>query len=231
MNIDFSLFDLILRITSTLIILFGIWAIILQYTSGRLISQMEIRLHYFRNHNGKRILYIPPLGEPKIWEVVDIISALWIMFRARAWAKNSEGGRILYIPNHSNALMNALLPTPQQLYQRLRIHLQLKVQQPDNWVRRGSGAVSNPDAIGDEMEYQAFLSIEHGNPEAKAIYVHILALETVDEIVASKGEFASSIHSHWAFTEERIQILEEGCKHLQQLRSHSNDENNLIFWL
>lgn len=231
MTPDSSLISLIIQFTSAAILIFGVFAIILQYTSGRLISQLEIRLHYFRNQNGNRVLYIPPLGEPKIWEVVDIITAFWIMFRARAWAKNSEGGRILYIPEPTNPWLKALLPTPEQLYQRLRIHLQLKVQQPDNWLNRGSEAVRNPDANGDEMEYQVFLSIEHGNPEAKAIYMHILAVETVDEIVASNGEFARSLHSHWALTEERIQILDEGCKHLQKIRDKSGAENNLFFWL
>ena len=234
MNIDSSLLEVILfifRIISSTILALGIWAIIEQYTSGRLISRLEIRLHYFRTHDGERVLHIPPLGEPKVWEVFDVITALWIMYRARAWAKRSEGGRILVVPEPPIPRLRALFPSPAQMYQRLRIYLQTKVQQPGNWVRRASDSISKPEALGDEMEYQFFFAIEHGNPEAKAIYVHVLAVDTVNEIVKSNGAFAKSIHPHWSFTEERIQILDEGCKHLQNIRDKRDDENNLLFWL
>jgi hypothetical protein len=231
MNIDYSLLEIIFKLVSYTILAFGILAIIVQYTSGRLITKLEIRLHYFANHDGKRVLHIPPLGEPKVWEVFDVITALWIMYRARAWAKRSERGRILYIPGPPIPQLSALYPSRSQMFQRLRLYLQSKVQQPGTWVRRASDSVSKPEAVGDEMEYQVFLAIEHGNPEAKAIYVHVLAVNTVNEIVESNGAFAKSIHSHWPFTDERMQILDEGCKHLQNIRERPDDEINLLFWL
>ena len=231
MNFDFSLLELTLKTITATILLFGILAIIVQFTSGRLISQLEIRLHYFRSHDGERFLHIPPLGEPKVWEVFDTITALWIIYRARTWAKCSEGGRFLIIPEPPLSLLSALFPSRAQMFQRLRIYLQSKVQQPSAWVRRASDSVSNSEDGGDEVEYQVFLSIEHGNPEAKAIYVHVLAVDTINEIVESNGAFANTIHPHWPFTEERIQILNEGCKYLQKIRDKSDDEHNLVFWL
>lgn len=231
MNIDYSLFEVILKIISATILLFGILAIIVQFTSGRLISQLEIRLHYFKSHDGERFLHIPPLGEPKVWEVFDTITALWIIYRARTWAKRSDGGRILIVPGPPLPLLGALFPSRAQMFQRLRIYLQSKVQQPGVWIRRASDSISKPEAGGDEMEYQVFLSIEHGNPEAKAIYVHVLAVDTINEIAESNGAFANTIHSHWPFTEERIQILNEGCKYLQKIRDQPDDEHNLLFWL
>ena len=231
MNFDSSLLELIFKLISYTILFFGILAVIEQFTSGRLISKLEIRLHYFTNRDGERVLHIPPLGEPKVWEVFDVITAMWIMYRARAWAKRSEGGRMLYIPEPPVSQLRALFPSRAQMFQRLRIYLQAKVQQPGTWVRRASESVSKPEAVGDEMEYQLFLSIEHGNPEAKAIYVHVLAVDTINEIVKSKGAFAKTIHPHWPFSEERIQILDEGCRHLQKMRDKPEDENNLLFWL
>ena len=203
----------------------------MQYTSGRLITKLEIRLHYFKNNDGGCVLHIPPLGEPKVWEVFDVITALWIMYRARAWAKHSKGRKILFVPGPPMPLLSALFPSRTQMFQRIRIYLQSKVQQPVVWVRRASDSVSKPDTLGDEVEYQFFLAIEHDNPEAKATYVHVLAVDTIDEIVESNGAFANTIHPHWSFTEERIQILEEGCKHLQKIRDRSGDEKNLIIWL
>ena len=231
MNFDYSLLEIIFKLISYTILVFGIWAIIEQYTSGRLISQLEIRLHYFTNHDGKRVLHTPPLGEPRVWEVFDAITALWIMYRARAWAKSSVGGRILYVPGPPIARLNALFPSRVQMFQRLRIYLQSKVQQPGTWIRRASDSVKNPEVVGDEMEYQFFLAIEHGNPEAKAIYVHVLAIDTINEIVNSNGAFANTIHPHWPSTPERIQILDEGCKLLQNTRDKPEDENNLLIWL
>ena len=231
MNIDYFLLELILKLISYTILIFAILTIIAQYTSGRLITKLEIRLHYFSNKDGERILHIPPIGEPKVWEVFDVITALWIMYRARAWAKRSERGRVLYVPGPPTPLLSALFPSRIQMFQRLRIYLQSKVQQPGTWVRRASDSVNNPDALGDEVEYQFFLAIEHGNPEAKAIYVHVLAVDTIDEIVESKGKFAKTIHPHWPFTEERAQILDEGCRHLQQIRDRPGDENNLLIWI
>ena len=231
MNIDFSFLELILQLIPLVILTFAILAVILQFTSGRLISQLEIRLHYFTNHDGERVLHIPPLGEPKVWEVFDLITALWIMYRARAWAKNSQGGHMLIIPEPPTPLIRALFPSKVQMYQRLRIYLQSQVQQPGNWVKRASDSIINPRIKGDEIEYQFFLAIEHGNPEAKAIYVHVLAVNTINEIVESNGAFANTIHPHWSFTEERVQILDEGCKHLQDIRNKPGDENNLIIWL
>jgi len=231
MNIDFSLLELIFKLMSYIILFFGVLAGIVQYTSGRLITRLEIRLHYFTQHDGNRVLHTPPIGEPKVWEVFDVITALWIMFRARAWAKKSEGGRVLIVPRPPVPYLNSLFPSREQMYQRLRIYLQSKVQQPGIWVRRSTQSISIPDAMGDEIEYQFFLALEHGNPEAKAIYVHVLAVETVNEIVESNGSFANAIHPHWSFTEERIQILDEGCQHLHKIRDKPDDENNLIIWL
>ena len=232
MNIDYFLLELILKLISYTILVFAILAIVAQYTSGRLITKVEIRLHYFTNNDGERILHIPPLGEPNVWEVVDVITALWIMYRARAWAKLSEGGRMLFIPEPPMSLLSPLFPSREQMFQRLRIYLQSKVQQPGTWVRRASNSVSRPDTPGDEVEYQFFLSIEYDNPEAKAIYVHVLAVDTIDEIVDSNnGAFENTIHPHWSLTEERVQILEEGCRHLQKIRDRPGDENNLIIWL
>ena len=161
----------------------------------------------------------------------DTITALWIMYRARAWAKRSVGGRILHIPGPPIARLNVLFPSRVQMFQRLRIYLQAKVQQPGTWIRRASDSVRNPEVVGDEMEYQFFLAIEHGNPEAKAIYVHVLAVDTINEIVKSNGEFANTIHPHWPSSPERIQILDEGCKLLQNIRDKPEDENNLLIWL
>lgn len=231
MNIDYSLLELIFKLISYTILIFGILAIIVQYTSGRLITKLEIRLHYFANQDGERTLHIPSLGEPKVWEVFDVITALWIMYRARTWAKNSNGGRILLVPEPPIPLLSVIFPSREQMYQRLRLYLQSKVQQPATWVRRSSQFISKPGTRGDEIEYQFFLAIEHGNPEAKAIYVHVLAVDTINDIVESNGAFANTIHPHWSFTEERIQILDEGCKHLQKIRDKSGDENNLIIWL
>ncbi len=157
--------------------------------------------------------------------------AMWIMYRARAWAKSSEGGRLLIIPEPPVPQLKALFPSRVQMYQRLCIYLQANVQQPGTWIRRASESVTQTDAIGDEIEYQFFLSIEYDNSEAKAIYVHILAVDTINEIVKSNGGFAKTIHPHWSFTEERIQILDEGCKHLQKIRDEPEDESNLLFWL
>ena len=84
MNTDYLSLDVILKIISSTILVFGILTIIVQYTSGRLISRIEIRLHYFRTLDGERVLHIPPLGEPKVWEVFDTITALWVIYRARA---------------------------------------------------------------------------------------------------------------------------------------------------
>ena len=231
MNTDYLSLDVILKIISSTILVFGILTIIVQYTSGRLISRIEIRLHYFRTLDGERVLHIPPLGEPKVWEVFDTITALWVIYRARAWAKRSVKGRVLIIPEPPMPRLNALFPSPAQIFQRLRIYLQAKVQQPGNWIRRASDSVSKPEAVGDEVEYQFFLAIEHGNLEAKAIYVHVLAVDTVNEIVKSNGAFANTIHPHWAFTEERVQILDEGCKHLQEIRDKPDDVGNLLIWL
>jgi hypothetical protein len=231
MNLDYSLLELIFKLISYTILFFGILAVIEQFTSGRLISKLEIRLHYFTNRDGERVLHTPPLGEPKVWEVFDVITAMWVMYRARAWAKRSEGGRMLYIPEAPVAQLKVLFPSRAQMFQRLRIYLQAKVQQPGTWIRRASESVSQPDTVGDETEYQFFLSIEHGNPEAKAIYVHVLAVDTINEIVESKGAFAKTIHPHWPFSEERIQILDEGCRYLQKIRDKPEDENNLLFWL
>ncbi|MBT4147536.1 MAG: hypothetical protein HOE45_11805, partial [Gammaproteobacteria bacterium] len=142
MNFDFLLIELILRIISYAMLVFGGLAIFVQYTSGRLISQLEMRLHYFSNRDGKRVLHIPPLGEPKVWEVFDPITALWILFRARAWAKNSEGKQILIFPSAPMIpWLSALFPSKSQMFQRLRIYLQSKAQQPDVWVRRASDSV------------------------------------------------------------------------------------------
>ncbi|MBT7435889.1 MAG: hypothetical protein HN791_07465 [Gammaproteobacteria bacterium] len=232
MNFDFLLIELILRIISYAMLVFGGLAIFVQYTSGRLISQLEMRLHYFSNRDGKRVLHIPPLGEPKVWEVFDPITALWILFRARAWAKNSEGKQILIFPSAPMIpWLSALFPSKSQMFQRLRIYLQSKAQQPDVWVRRASDSVCKPKAEGDEIEYQFFLAIEHSNPEAKAIYVHILAVDTINEIIESNGAFANVIHLHWSYTEERINILSEGCKFLQNIRNKPEDERNLTIWL
>ena len=52
------------------------------------------------------------------------------------------------------------------MFQRLRIYLQAKVQQPGTWIRRASDSVRNPELVGDEMEYQFFLAIEHPIREA-----------------------------------------------------------------
>ena len=161
----------------------------------------------------------------------DAITALWIMYRARAWAKRSEGGKILYIPGPPLLWLTALFPSREQMFQRLRIYLQSKVQQPGNWVRRASDSVKNPGGVGDEVEYQFFLALEHGNPEAKAIYVHVLAIDTIDEIVKSNGSFADVIHPHWSLSQERVQILKEGCHQLHDVRDTHDDENNLLIWL
>ncbi len=229
MNFDFL--ELIFKLVSYTILIFGLLAIIEQYTSGRLISQLEIRLHYFTNRDGERILHIPPLGEPKVWDVFDTITALWIMYRARAWAKQSDGGHILVIPKPPIARLNMLFPSPTQMFQRLRIYLQSNVQQPGTWIQRASDAIIQPQTQGDEVEFQFFLAIEHGNPEANAIYVHVLAVDTIDEIVASNGAFAHNTHPHWPLTKERVQILVAGCKHLQEARNNLDDENNLVIWL
>ena len=74
-----------------------------------------------------------------------------------------------------------------QIFHRLRIYLQSNMRQSGNWTQRASRSVCQPELEGDEIEYQFFLSIEHGNPAAKAIYVHILPVDTIDEIVNSKG--------------------------------------------
>jgi len=44
MNIDYSLLELIFRLISYIVLLFGLLAGIVQYTSGRLITRLEIRL-------------------------------------------------------------------------------------------------------------------------------------------------------------------------------------------
>ena len=117
-------FDLILKICSLIVTIFAVWTLIEYYTAGRVISRLEIRIHYFRNHDGKRMLHAPPLGEPKVWEVFDLITALWIMYRARAWAKSSTSGRILKIPdaagpNHGH-IRAAALTHLQNIPQRQR---------------------------------------------------------------------------------------------------------------
>lgn len=231
MSIDYLFLEIILKIITYSILVFGLFTIIVQFTSGRLISELEIRLHYFTNHNGKRILHVPPLGSPKVWEVFDVITALWILFRARSWAKKSKGGQMIIAPKDPTPFLSALFPSKVQMYQRLRIYLQSKVQQPGSWVRRASSAISNPNDEGDEVEYQFFVSLEYSNPEAKAIYIHVLAVDTIDEIVESNGAFSETLHSHWPFTEERIQILKEGCEYLQEIRERPKDENNLVIWL
>ena len=232
MFIDFSFLELLLKLISYTILIFGIWAVIEQYTSGRLISKLEIRLHYFTNHDGKRVLHAPAIREPKVWEVFDVMTAVWFLYRARNWAKNSEGGRILMVPPRPFApLLELLLPSRAQMFQRIRIYLQSNVQQSGTWVRRASNSVSQPEAEGDAIEYQFFLSLEHGNPETKAIYVHIFPVAAIDEIVSSNGELANTIHPYWSYTEEQIQILNEGCKHLQQIRNQSENENNLMIML
>ena len=49
MSLDYPLLELILKLITYAILVFGIWTVIEQYTSGRLISKLEIRLHYFTN--------------------------------------------------------------------------------------------------------------------------------------------------------------------------------------
>ena len=232
MYIDFSLLELVLKLISYTILIFGIWAVIEQYTSGRLISKFEIRLHYFTNHDGKRVLHAPAIREPKVWEVFDVMTAVWVLYRARNWAKNSEGGRIIIAPPRPLApLLEVLLPSRAQMFQRIRIYLQSNVQQSGTWVRRAADSVTQPENEGDEIEYQFFMSLEHGNPEAKAIFIHILPVATIDEIVNSNGALANTIHPNWSFTKEQVQILTEGCRHLQQIRERPGDENNLIIIL
>ena len=232
MILDYPLLELILKLISYTILVFGIWTVIEQYTSGRLISKLEIRLHYFTNRDGERILHAPALKEPKVWEIFDVMTAMWILFRARNWAKNSEGGRVLIRPPKPLFPLLALLaPSRERIFHRLRIYLQSNMRQSGNWMQRASKSVSQPESEGDEIEYQFFLSIEHGNPAAKAIYVHILPVDTIDEIVNSKGEFAKTIHPYWSFTEEETQILLEGCKHLQNIRKQADYENNFMLML
>jgi len=232
MSFDYPLLELILKLITYAILVFGIWTVIEQYTSGRLISRLEIRLHYFTNRDWERILHAPALKEPKVWEIFDVITAMWIMYRARSWAKNSEGGRILMTsPKTLFPLFALLVPSREQIFQRLRIYLQSNMRQSGNWMQRASRSVSQPELEGDEIEYQYFLSIEHGNPAAKAIYVHILPVDTIDEIVKSKGEFAKTIHPYWSFTEEQTQILLGGCEHLQKSRKQADYENNFMLML
>ena len=233
MYIDLPFLELILKIISYSILIFGIWAVIEQYTAGRLISKLEIRLHYFTNHNGERVLHAPAVREPKVWEVFDVITSVWVLYRARHWAKSSESRRIIVVPPRSprSPLLEKFLTSRAQMFQRMRIYLQANVQKSGTWVQRASNSVSHPEAEGDETEYQFFLSLEHNNPEAKAIFVHIFPVATIDEIVSSNGAFANTIHPNWLFTEEQVQILTEGCKHLQQIREQPDNENNLTIIL
>ena len=233
MYIDLPFLELILKIISYTILIFGIWAVIEQYTAGRLISKLEIRLHYFTNHDGERVLHAPAIREPKVWEVFDVITSVWVIYRARHWAKSSECRRIIVVPPRSprSPLLEAILTSRAQLFQRIRIYLQANVQKSGAWVQRASNSINHPEAEGDETEYQFFLSLEHNNPEAKAIFVHILPVATIDEIVSSNGEFAKRIHPYWQFSEEQIQILDEGCRHLQKIREQPGNENNLVIIL
>lgn len=226
-----SIFDLILKISSLIVAAFAVWTVIEYYTAGRLISRLEIRIHYFRIHDGKRILHVPPLGEPKVWEVFDLITAIWIMYRARAWAKSSSGGRILIIPDPPIPSLDPLFPSRIQIFRRIRLFLQTHVQQPAIWIRRASDSITHPEMEGDEMECQFFLALEHTNPEAKAIYVHVLEMDTINEINSGNGAITETIHPHWELTDERVQILKEGCRLLEKARSRPEDEHNLIIWL
>lgn len=232
MNFEYPLLELLLKLISYMILVFGAWAVIQQYTSGRLISRLEIRLHYFTNRKGERILHAPTLKEPKVWEIFDIMTAMWILWRARSWAKNSEGGRILMTaPKPLFPAFASLVPSRVRIFQRLRIYLQSNMRQSGNWMQRASRSVNQPECEGDETEYQFFLSLEHGNPAAKAIYVHILPVDTIDEIINSKGAFAKTIHPYWSFTEEQTEILLEGCKQLQNVRKQADYENNFMIML
>lgn len=226
-----SFFDLILKISSLIVAAFAVWTLIEYYTAGRVISRLEIRIHYFRNHDGKRMLHAPPLGEPKVWEVFDLITALWIMYRARAWAKSSTSGRILKIPDPPTPGLSPVFPSRIQMFRRIRLYLQTSAQQPSSWIRRASDSINRPESAGDEMECQFFLALEHTNPEAKAIYVHVLEMETVNEINSGDGSISQAIHPHWELTDERVQILKEGCKLLEKARANPDDEHNLTIWL
>ena len=232
MNFEYPFLELLIKLISYMILVFGVWAVIQQYTSGRLISKLELRLHYFTNRDGERVLHAPALKEPKVWEIFDIMTAIWILFRARSWAKNSKGGRVLMAaPKPLFPMFALLVPSRVQIFQRLRIYLQSNMRQSGNWMQRASRSISQPECEGDETEYQFFLSLEHGNPAAKAIYVHILPVDTIDEIVNSKGAFAKTIHPYWSFTEEQTEILLEGCKQLQNIRKHADYENNFMIML
>ena len=232
MNFEYPFLELLIKLISYMLLVFGVWTVIQQYTSGRLISKLEIRLHYFTNRDGERVLHAPTLKEPKVWEIFDIMTAMWILFRARSWAKNSEGGRILMTaPKPPFPLFALLVPSRVRIFQRLRIYLQSNMRQSGNWMQRASRSISQPECEGDEIEYQFFLSLEHGNPAAKAIYVHILPVDTIDEIVNSKGAFAKTIHPYWSFTEEQTEILLEGCKQLQNVRKQADYENNFMIML
>lgn len=230
---EYLLIEIIVRIITVTVVVFGVVATFIQYTSGRLISKLEFRLHYFSTINGERVLHIPPIGEPKVWEVFDTITALWILFRARSWAKKGTYKQILEVPSLAPrfSVFAPLFPSKAQMLQRVRFYLQTKVRTPMVWVQRASNSVNIKDSVPDETEYQFFLAVEHNNPEANAIYVYLLAVDTVDEIVASNGAFADTIHPHWSLTDERVQILNDGCKHLQKIRHEDDAKKNIPIWL
>ena len=81
MNFEYPFLELLIKLISYMILVFGVWAVIQQYTSGRLISKLELRLHYFTNRDGERVLHAPALKEPKVWEIFDIMTACIICHR------------------------------------------------------------------------------------------------------------------------------------------------------